>query len=461
LKKTTKYIIVALFTLFTFQVIAQNLEKEKESVPLTRILFVMDASRSMTGKWQGESKYSIARTILSKILDSLKVIDNVEVALRVYGHTKNFPPQNCNDTRLEVPFSQGNIDQIKYRLKQLSPKGTSPIALSLLKSKDDFTPCTNCRNIVVLITDGIEECGGDICEVSATLQKQGIILKPFIIGIGHDTYEAYDCAGEYYNAADKQQFTKALNIIITKVLSRTTMQVNLLDQYNRPTETNVNMTFINKNSGKVAYNLVHTLNSKGLPDTLNIDHLTSYTVVVNTLPPRIIDSVVLTEGKHTIVSTSCAQGSLLVKLQGISKADFNPGVVIRSDKHSEILNVQYLNNNVQYISGSYDIDILTLPVTYIKDVDIEPDNQTKIEIENPGIATIQKSIKGYGSIYLLDGAKQILVINLGSNSNQTESLYLQPGRYKLVFRSKFVFQSATTIEKDFKIESEKTTRIKL
>ena len=461
MKKTTKYIIVAFFTLFAFQIFAQNQEKDKDNTPVTRILFVMDASRSMTGKWQGESKYSIARTILSQILDSLKTIDNVEVALRVYGHTKNFPPQNCNDTRLEVPFSKGNIDQIKFRLKQLSPKGTSPIASSLLKSKDDFSTCSNCRNIVVLITDGIEECGGDICEVSATLQKQGIILKPFIIGIGHDTHEAYDCAGEYYNAADKQQFTKALNIIITKVLSQTSMQVNLLDQYNRPTETNVNMTFINKNSGKIAYNFVHTLNSKGLPDTLNIDHLTQYKLVINTIPQRVIDPVLLVEGKHTMVSTSCAQGSLLVKLQGISKADFNPAVLIKSIKNNEVLNVQYLNNDVKYLSGKYDIDILTLPVIHLKAIDIEPDNQTKIEIENPGIATVQKSIKGYGSIYLLEGDKQILVINIGSNSNQTESLYLQPGKYRLVFRSKFVYQSATTIEKDFEIKSEKTTRIKL
>jgi Ca-activated chloride channel family protein len=461
LKQSTKYIIVFLFTLFIYQMLAQNPQKDKEIVPVTRILFVMDASRSMSGSWQGESKYKIARTILSQILDSLKTIDNVEVALRVYGHTKNFPPQNCNDTRLEVPFQKGNIDQIKFRLKQLSPKGTSPIASSLLKSKDDFTPCANCRNIIVLITDGIEECGGDICEVSATLQKQGIILKPFIIGIGHDTHEAYDCAGEYYNAADKQQFTKALNIIITKVLSQTSLQVNLLDQYSRPTVSNVNMTFINKSSGKVAYNFVHTLNSIGLPDTLNIDHLTQYKVVVNTIPPRVIDPVELTEGKHTTISASCAQGSLLVKLQGISKADFNPAVIVKAEKYHEVLNVQYLNNNIKYLSGKYDIDILTLPVIHLKNIDIEPDNQTKIEIENPGIATIQKSIKGFGSIYLLEGNNQILVINIGSNSNQTESLYLQPGSYRLVFRSKFVYQSATTIEREFKIKSEKTTRIKL
>ena len=460
MKIRTTHIIILLVGLLSFQVYAQNPEKEKAPVT-TRILFVLDASRSMSGKWQGESKYKIARTILSDILDSINTIDNVEVALRMYGHTKHFPPQNCNDTRLEVPFSKNNIEEIKFRMKQLSPKGTSPIASSLLKSKDDFTPCSNCRNIVVLITDGIEECDGDICEVSATLQKEGIILKPFIIGIGHDTHEAYDCAGQYFNAANKEQFTKALNIIITKVLSQTSLQVNLLDQYNRPTETNVNMTFINKSSGKVSYNYVHTLNSKGFPDTLYIDHLNEYKIIVNTIPQQIIDSVKLTEGKHTTIAISCPQGSLLVKLQGTTKADFNPAVEMKLHNNNQLLNVQYLNEDIDYISGKYDIDILTLPVIHLKNIDIEPDNQTKIEIQNPGIAAIQKSIKGYGSIYLLDDRGQKWVINIGSNSNQTESLYLQPGNYRLVFRSKYAVQSATTIEREFEIKSEKTTRIKL
>jgi len=461
LKIAYKYIALLLFVFLSVQIFSQQTTRKEVLNPTTRILFVMDASRSMSGKWQGESKYKIARTILSQILDSLKTVDNVEVALRVYGHTKNFPPQNCNDTRLEVPFAKNNIDQIKFRLKQLSPRGTSPIASSLLKSKNDFTPCSNCRNIIVLITDGIEECGGDICEVSAELQKQGIALRPFIIGIGVDTHEVYDCAGSYYNAADKQQFAKVLNIIITKVLSKTSLQVNLLDQYNKPTETNVNMTFINKTSDKVTYNLVHTLNSKGVPDTLNIDHLPIYKVVINTKPQQIIDNVTLTEGKHSIISVPCPQGSLLVKLQGSTKADFNPAVIVKSIDSGDIINVQYFNNDVRYISGKYDVDILTLPVIHLQGLEIEADNQTKVEVKNPGIAAIQKSVKGFGSIYLLEGDSQMLVINFGSNSNQTESLYLQPGNYRLVFRSKFVYQSATTTVKEFQITSEKTTRIKL
>jgi len=92
------------------------------------------------------------------------------------------------------------------------------------------------------------------------------------------------------------------------------------------------------------------------------------------------------------------------------------------------------------------IYLLCLPYI-LKSISIEPDNQTKIEIQNPGIAAIQKSIRGFGSIYLLDGDNQSWVINIGSNSNKTESVYLQPGNYRLVFRSKYNVQSATTVEK--------------
>ncbi len=461
MKAIVTYFLILFLVLTGTRTYCQSDVTDTDPVTITRILFVLDASRSMSGKWQGETKFAIARTIMSQILDSISELDNVQVALRVYGHTKNFPPQNCDDTRLEVPFEDNNENKIKFRLKQLSPKGTSPIASSLLKTSNDFTTCKNCRNIVILITDGIEECGGDICEVSTALQKKGIFLKPFIIGIGRDTHEVYDCAGQYFNAANKEEFSKALKVIITKVLSKTSLQVNLLDQYNRPTVSNINMTFINKRTGDIEYNIVHTLNSKGYPDTLHPDQLINYDIIVNTIPPGRIDSVVLSEGKHTTVSLQCPQGSLLVKLSGQPKSDFNPAIIVKEHNNPNLLNTQYLRESVDYTADKYDLTILTLPPIYLKGIEIEPDNQTKIEIESPGICAVQKSIKGYGSIYSLEGNKQKWVINFGSNSNFTESMYLQPGKYRLVFRSKYSMQSATTIEREFSIKPEKTTRIKL
>ena len=144
----------------------------KSPPPLTRILFIFDASQSMLGRWQSDTKFNIAKRILTEMLDSIANLKNAEFALRVYGHQYQYPPQVCNDTKLEVPFGPGNASKIKSRLRTITPKGTTPLAFSLEQAAKDFTPCTNCRNIVVLITDGLEECSGDPCAVSKMLQKK-------------------------------------------------------------------------------------------------------------------------------------------------------------------------------------------------------------------------------------------------------------------------------------------------
>jgi len=84
----------------------------------------------------------------------------------------------------------------------------------------------------------------------------------------------------------------------------TSAQVNLLDQDNLPTETNVNMTFYDLLSGKVRHNFVHTMNHKGNPDTLFLDPLISYWLEIHTIPPIIIDTVRVTAGKHTIIAAN-------------------------------------------------------------------------------------------------------------------------------------------------------------
>jgi Ca-activated chloride channel family protein len=161
-------------------------QKPKE-MPTVRILFVFDCSLSMIGKWESANKMDVSKSILSQTVDSLSQLPNVEIALRMYGHQYSVNPKpNCEDTKLEVPFGKGNATAIKNRIKAAVPKGTTPIAYTLEQCGADFPACANCRNIIILITDGVEECGGDPCKVSEQLQKKGIVLKPFIIGLGTD-----------------------------------------------------------------------------------------------------------------------------------------------------------------------------------------------------------------------------------------------------------------------------------
>ncbi len=453
------YIVVLLLVFFS-PGFGQGQGGKERPKPLSRILFLFDASQSMYGRWQSDTKFSIASRLFINILDSLRYINNLQVALRVYGHQKQFPPQDCSDTKLEVPFGPDNFAKIKHVMKTIVPKGTTPIAFSLEQAANDFPPCDNCRNIIILITDGMEECNGDPCLVSHDLQKRGIILKPFIIGIGKNFAESFDCVGSYFDATDEKAFTRALNVVISRALNPTTAQVNLLDEYGKPTETNVNMTFYDNVSGKVENNFVHSFNSKGVPDTLEIDPMLTYDIVVSTIPPVHKDSVKLTPGKHTIIAIDAPQGYLMFKTSGNTTIKYLP-VLIRKKDDRETLNVQQFDQIEKYLTGSYDVEVLCLPRILVKNVVIAQSHTTTVEIPVPGQAVIQRTTNGYGSVYQEDNNGLTWLYNLKDNPQQQETLFLQPGKYRVVFRSKFSNRSEFTTEKSFVVEGGATVTVKL
>ncbi|MFH2141830.1 MAG: VWA domain-containing protein [Bacteroidota bacterium] len=433
---------------------------QESELPLTRILFVYDASQSMLGRWETGVKMDIARKLLCEMVDSLQGIDNIEIALRIYGHQSVVPPQDCSDTRLEIPFGKNNGQAIKTKLYNINAKGTTPIANSLEQAAKDFPECTNCRNVIILITDGIEACDGDPCAVSLALQKQGIILKPFVIGVGLDLEfkSTFECVGEYFDAANEKRFKEVLGIVISQALNNTTLQVNLLDINGLPTETDVNMTFIDAYSGNIKHNYIHTINHKGNPDTLILDPFITYNMIVHTIPQVKLDSIKLVPGKHTIVGVDAPQGYLLIKSIGNIRKDIP--VVIRLKDQMNTLNIQYLNQTEKYIVGNYDIEVLTLPRIYVPEVEVKQSHTTTVEIPIPGMTTFLFGAPGYGSVYVDKDNKLEWIYNLKTDVT-SETINLQPGRYKVVYRARNAKKTLYTFEESFKVSSGQSVAVKL
>lgn len=397
------------------------------------------------------------------MLDSLQAIQeesNFQLALRVYGHQKPVPPQDCSDTRLEVRFGPGNIAKIKSALRAINPMGTTPIAGSLMKSADDFPPCEDCRNIIILITDGIEACDGDPCIVSKKLQRQGIILKPFVIGIGMDENfkESFECVGTYYDASDENTFKNVLGVVISQALDNTTAQINLLDINRKPTETDVPIILYDHTSQKLRKSFVHTLNYKGQPDTLILDPLVTYDMVVHTVPPVRVDSIIIYPGTHTHIGASTPQGQL--ELKSNSRYNNDVACIIKSQGKNKILHVQSFGSSQRYLSGTYDLEILTLPRIIQKGIKIDASATTTIAIPPPGMVTLKMGTSGYGSIFVErpDGYEWVTDINTNS---EREVLQLQPGKYMVVFRSKYAQETAYSKTKEFKVSSGSSTIVKI
>lgn len=429
--------------------------------PKTRILFLLDGSGSMWGSFEKEAKIDVAKRLLTKLVDSISQNTEVEMALRAYGHVSPKVKQDCKDTRLEVPFSPGNKNQIIAKLKEIRPKGTTPIAYSLSVAANDFPRSNNVRNIIILITDGIEECGGDPCQVSLSLQKRGIILKPFIIGLGinEDLINQLECAGNFFNAKDESSFEKILNVVISNALNNTTAQVNLLDSYGIATETDVNMTFYESKKEMIMYNFYHTFNDAGLPDTLFLDPFLSYNLVVHTLPPVKKDNITLNQGKHNIIAVSAPQGYLSLVNKGITQYK-NLQAVVRRAGTCEIIYAQDFNTTQKYLVGRYDLEILSLPRIYLKDIEIKQSSTTTIEVEQPGKIVIYSSTPMIGSIYRIVNGKLEWVTNLDEKL-LSQVLIMQPGNYILSYRRKNARSTFYTNDKEFQVSSGTSLSINL
>ena len=439
-------------------------QDRNQTVPdKTRILFLLDGSGSMLASWGETNRIGVAKDILSDLVDSLRADRNLELALRVYGHRYAREAQNCTDSRLEIPFAAGNHDRIISRLATIQPKGTTPIAYSLEQSGGDFPASDGYRNIIIIITDGIESCDGDPCAVSRELQRKGIFLRPFVIGIGMD--DAYSAAfgwvGSYYDASDVNQFRKALSVAIETSLKKATVSVDIKDENGRSSQTNINVSFINAVTGKSEFDFIHYRDRNGRPDSVELDPVVPYHVRVNTLPPVTRRFQQFPPGRHTVVDVEAPRGTMKVLQDGAGA--YGPGlkVIVRRSDGNNWFHAQDINSSQEYLSGTYDLEFLTLPPVQKRGVQVETDQITSVDIPSPGIVNMDHAAGGFGSIYvLLDDGSQEWVCDI-NHSGQRMTIALQPGRYRVVFRARMAPGSKYTSVKEIRVNAGQSSLVRL
>ncbi|MBL7930840.1 MAG: VWA domain-containing protein [Bacteroidia bacterium] len=433
--------------------------QKKSSPKQTRILFVFDASKSMVAKFENVSRMDGAKNLFYRFVDSLGKDKTMQFALRMYGHTVKYPPGDCKDSKLVVPFGPNNLPLIKQKVSEAKPTGITPIEHSLTEAANDFKD-NKTNNIVIIITDGIEECGGDPCAARQKLMSKGIIFKPFIIGIGlsPEQIKTFECVGTFYDYADQSTFSTITNIIQQQKMNKTTLQVNLLDNASRPKETNVNMTFYDFDRGVYKYNYIHTLNYQENPDTLYVDDYPTYKVVAHTIPPVESKEAKLASGKHNIIAIDAPQGYLNIRRsEGAYNSNEKVKCIVRKTNEMNTLNVQLLNTTEKYIIGNYDLEILTLPRIYLDHNTIEQSKTKMVEIPNAGRLQVKCLEGGDGCILVKRNNKLEWVCNLSTQTLQ--SFNLQPGNYVGIWRAKSLKGSIYTIEKKFTISSDQMVTV--
>jgi len=142
---------------------------------------ILDASYSMNQPINYRKKIDIAKEVLTQIVRDLP--DDVTAGLRIYGHRIDTgKPGDCEDSELVMPFGKVDKEMLVTRVKAVKALGNTPIAYSLSQLAKDFHGVPG-EKIVILATDGKEDCKGNPPAAVRELQSQGLKFRLEIIGL--------------------------------------------------------------------------------------------------------------------------------------------------------------------------------------------------------------------------------------------------------------------------------------
>jgi Ca-activated chloride channel family protein len=178
---------------------------------------ILDASGSMKQKIQSRTKLFQAKRVLRAFMTEAHQ-DNMVLGLRVYGLHEN----NCKDTQMVMKFGDKGADAIHTAMQEVNPKGygKTPLALSLQEAAKDLRSLkpedAKKPKRIIVVTDGIDTCGGDPCKV-AKLLAENHDLRIFVVGytLSTEDREKLKCmanltGGQYWDANDLNSLLQAL-----------------------------------------------------------------------------------------------------------------------------------------------------------------------------------------------------------------------------------------------------------
>ncbi len=179
------------------------------------LLLILDASGSMWGQIEGENKIVIARRVLGGLVDELP--ETAELGLIAYGHRRE---GDCEDIETLVPLGSLDKAALKKTVSNLNPKGKTPITRSVKQALDVVRQRGEAAT-VVLVSDGLETCGGDPCAAVRAAKQQGIEFIMHVVGfdVAGEDVSQLECAaqaggGLFMSAEDADGLSAALDAAV-------------------------------------------------------------------------------------------------------------------------------------------------------------------------------------------------------------------------------------------------------
>jgi len=171
-------------------------------------MLVFDASGSMKG-----TRIAEARAATARILPALA--RQRPVGLVTYGGTPA-TEQACGAVQLRLRPEPDNAALIQAEIDALKPDGRTPLTRAVSEAASALGGGAR-RGVIVLVTDGEENCRGDPCALGREIRLTGNRLKVHVIGYRLRVPEgstlaclAGETGGVFVEATDTEGLARAL-----------------------------------------------------------------------------------------------------------------------------------------------------------------------------------------------------------------------------------------------------------
>lgn len=414
------------------------------------IIFIYDASGSMWGQIDGKTKMEIASDVLSTSVEKLG--QNQQIGLVAYGHRKK---GDCKDVETLVAIDNSSKSAISSALKKVKPLGKTPLAYSadlvisqLRKSKQKAT--------IILITDGIESCNGNICDIVKAAKAEGIDFLLNIVGFGLKKGEteqlvcaAREGGGQYYDAADASGLGEVLTEATQQTVDMPAGNVSVYATKNgEPIDAYVKAYDMIAKRAPIAVRTYKDTAYAYLPPS-------TYNLEVKPLEGSDVDMVVVEnvksfEDKVVHRDVSFDGGKFSIHTTNNGKGWDSTLKVYKQDGTRAAVGRTYGKPNIVEVNpGTYDIEVQGLQIFGLavkhrmEDIIIKAGEQKdvihdfKTGIANLGVSENGTLIDCTVSIY--DGATETSIVgrrSYTSASSNPREFVLNPGNYKVKLRGR-------------------------
>ena len=180
--------------------------------PGLQVEVLLDVSGSMAEKDEsGMSKIDAAREAILAFVADLPA--RARVAVRVFGQEGARTGKNrqdlCAATALVQPFGEADEKRLELALATYRPTGWTPIAAALAAAQTDLAafPAASNLNLIYLVTDGMETCGGNPVHTITRLRDSSV--QPIVNVIGFDASDQAQIELAKLAEAGQGRFTAA------------------------------------------------------------------------------------------------------------------------------------------------------------------------------------------------------------------------------------------------------------